>query len=61
MKSKRGHKLFDFFVVYLIIGILISMSFHQSKYSLTCVSYKFQTDKIQKPVRIVQITDLHNS
>ncbi len=42
-------------VVGLVIGILLS------KYGLTISRYEVQTDKIAKPIRIVQLSDLHNS
>lgn len=61
MNLFRQHKLILAFVVLLTVSILVGRSFYQSKYSLICTSYRLQTDKIQEPVRILQITDLHNS
>lgn len=45
----------------LIIVSLSGIDLYQSKYILTCVAYRIQTDKIQESIRLVQITDLHNS
>ena len=45
----------------LIIVFLSGIDLYQSKYFLTCVAYRIQTDKIQESIRLVQITDLHNS
>lgn len=45
----------------LIIVFLSGIDLYQSKYFLTCVAYRIQTDKIQESIRLIQITDLHNS
>lgn len=49
------------FIFLLIVGILSGRNLYQSKHSLHCTTYRIQTDKIQKAIRVVQITDLHNS
>ena len=63
MKVLWKHKwICIFFLVLLIVaGIVIERSLYQSEHSLTCTSYSIQTDKIQESIRLVQITDLHNS
>lgn len=57
--NKKGKKIF--IIVPLILGIILCWSLFKSKYMLTSTSITISTDKIQKPIRIVQITDLHNS
>lgn len=47
--------------MFLAVGILINRDIYQSKHMLTCTSYSIRTDKIQESIRLVQITDLHNS
>lgn len=61
MKTSHRHKWIPAIVVLLFVFVLLGKSFYQSKYSLTCTSYRIQTNKVQKTVRIIQITDLHNS
>lgn len=62
MKLIQKHKfILVFFIMLLFIIALFGWGFYQSKFSLTHTSYTIQTDKIWKSIRIVQITDLHNS
>ena len=62
MKGLRHHrKLFIFILVLLFISASFAWSYCRSKYSLTNTSYTLYTDKIREPIRILQITDLHNS
>ena len=64
MRVLLQHKwlsVFAIIVVMLIIVFLSGIDLYQSKYFLTCVAYRIQTDKIQESIRFVQITDLHNS
>lgn len=61
MKSKIGRRFNILLIFFLIIVILVGTSFYQSKHSLTCTSYSILIDEIKKSIRIVQITDLHNS
>lgn len=63
MKLFQQHKWLSAFalIVLLIAGILVGRNFYQSKHSLTCTSYRIQTDKVYEPISMVQITDLHNS
>lgn len=64
MRVLLQHKwlsVFAIIVVMLIIVFLSGIDLYQSKYFLTCVAYRIQTDKIQESIRLVQITDLHNS
>lgn len=58
MKASHRHKWIPAIVVLLFVFVLLGKSFYQSKYSLTCTSYRIQTNKVQKTVRIIQITDL---
>lgn len=48
-------------VVLLIVGLVIKNNLYESEYSLSSISYEIKADKIQKSIRLVQITDLHNS
>ena len=48
-------------VVLLIVGLVIKNNLYESEYSLSSISYEVKADKIQKSIRLVQITDLHNS
>ena len=45
-------------VILLMFGMLV---LYISKYGLTTSHYEVTTDKITSPIRIVQLTDLHNS
>ena len=52
---------------FLVLGILLCLAvctgilLYRSKYCLTEAQYTIQSDKITSPVRVVQLTDLHNS
>lgn len=52
---------------YIALGILLCLAvctgilLYRSKYCLTEAQYTIQSDKITSPVRVVQLTDLHNS
>ncbi len=52
-------KIFSVFlvIVFLVLGIL----YYTSKYSLMVSHYTIESDEITKNIRIVQISDLHNS
>lgn len=52
--------LFGIVVLLIAVG-MIKNNFYQSEYSLSSISYEVKADKIQKSIRLVQITDLHNS
>lgn len=45
----------------LALAILLIYSFYNSQYSLTVTNYTLSSPKITVPIRIVQLTDLHNS
>ncbi|MGN0334383.1 MAG: metallophosphoesterase [Lachnospiraceae bacterium] len=47
--------------IILILFILFTLSYFLSKYGLTVTSYTISSGKIASPLRIVQLTDLHNS
>lgn len=61
MKLLRRHKRVFAIIVLLLIGIMAGWNFYQSKYSLNYSSYQISSDKINTPVRILLLTDLHNS
>lgn len=62
MKKRHRHKWGRIILaVILVMVLLVGGSFYQSKYSLTCTAYSLSTEKVTEPVRILQITDLHNS
>lgn len=63
MKVIQQHKWISacIIIMLLIVAILLKKNFYQSKNSLICTSYSIKTNKIQKSIRLVQITDLHNS
>lgn len=63
MNLFHQHKHLSAFILImlLIAGALAGRNLYQSKYSLTCTSYRIQTDKVYESIRMVQITDLHNS
>ncbi|MGO5164196.1 metallophosphoesterase [Fusicatenibacter saccharivorans] len=72
MKNNFKYNLLKFFQrrkVFLLFGIVVLLiavgmiknNFYQSEYSLSSISYEVKADKIQKSIRLVQITDLHNS
>lgn len=50
-----------FIIMLIIIGIIIGECIYQSQSSLTCTAYSIQTSKLREPIRILQLTDLHNS
>ncbi len=50
-----------FIIMITIIFTFILFSYYQSKYSLMTTSYSIQSNKIDESIRIVQLTDLHNS
>ena len=61
MQALRHHKWVFVLILLLLISIMVGQSLYQSKNSLTCTSYQISSDKIDTPVRILQLTDLHNS
>lgn len=61
MQALRRHKRAFVIIVLLLIGIMAGWNFYQSKYSLDYSSYQISSDKINTPVRILLLTDLHNS
>lgn len=60
-RMKRKHKIV--LVIFLIVLFLtaVGYSLYTSKYTLTTTKNTFFYDKLTAPVRIVQLTDLHNS
>ena len=61
MQALRRHKWAFVILVLLLIGIIVERNLYQSKYSLNYSSYQISSDKINTPVRILQLTDLHNN
>lgn len=61
MQALRRHKWAFVILVLLLIGIIVERNLYQSKYSLNYSSYQITSDKINTPVRILQLTDLHNN
>lgn len=61
--KKYGHHKRCFFlvIILLIISMVMTTNFYKSKNLLRTTSYKIQTVKMQKSIRLTQITDLHNS
>ena len=45
----------------LFIGIMTCQNLNQSKCSLSCSFYQINSDKIAIPIKVLQLTDLHNS
>ena len=60
MQALRRHKWAFVIIVLPLIGIMVGRNLYQSKYSLNYSSYHISSDKINTPVRILQLTDLHN-
>ena len=60
MQALRQHKWALVIIVLLLISIMVGRNIYQSKYSLNYSSYQISSDKINIPIRILQLTDLHN-
>ena len=61
MQALRRYKWPFIIIVLLLISIMAGRNIYQSNCSLTCSSYQISSDKINTPVRILQLTDLHDS
>ena len=61
MQTLRQHKWIFVIIMLLFSGIMACQNLEQSKYSLSCYFYQVPSDKIDTTIRIVQLTDLHNS
>lgn len=51
-------------VILIAAAFLICLSgksLYDSKYSLTCSEYSIESEKLTSPIRVVQLSDLHNS
>lgn len=48
-------------VILILIGVFTFIELYISKYILTCTDYQVTSEKINNSIRIVQLTDLHNS
>ena len=59
MKSQKV-RILCLFAAFFVISLIISDLFI-SKYSLCITEYSLESNKMSQPVRIVQLTDLHNS
>lgn len=47
--------------VLLGLVVLLGILLYRSKYCLTNAAYTIQSDRLEEPIRLVQLTDLHNS
>lgn len=63
MERLQQHKWVScfFLSVLLVFVALVGRNLYQSNYSLISISYRIQIKKIQKQIRFVQITDIHNN
>ena len=62
--KKRNSKKICMSVLLLVVVFLICLSvksLYDSKYSLTCSEYSIESEKLTSPIRVVQLSDLHNS
>ncbi|KIR02065.1 Ser/Thr protein phosphatase family protein [Lachnospiraceae bacterium TWA4] len=58
----KKHKLIITIIILIIIMCVSSIySYHTSKYSLTTTPYTLQTTKLSTQLRILHLSDLHNS
>lgn len=55
----NGKKILIFFVAACVIFVLVELAV--SKYGLSCTHFSFKNDRLTENIRIVQLTDLHNS
>lgn len=60
MKSQKA-KWFTIVAVLILITAFMVVNLLLSKYGLSVSQYEIKSDKITSPIRIVQLTDLHNS
>ena len=49
------------FALVFTVGALIAWGFFGSKYALELTNYVLSSPKLTAPIRVVQMTDLHNS
>lgn len=62
MKKRHSHNWLRLLLIVVLLMILwTGQSVGRSTYSLTCTSFTLETEKLAAPVRIVQLTDLHDS
>lgn len=61
MNKKYRISLIVFLIVFFTLTALIVFLWYLSNYSLTTTCYEITTEKLTEPLRIVQLTDLHNS
>lgn len=62
MKLFRQYKWMVMNIILLLVMIVLAgWSSFKSKYSLSYTSYSINTDKVNKSIKFLQITDLHNS
>lgn len=62
--KKRSSKKIIVSVILIAVVFLICLSgksLYDSKYSLICSEYSIESEKLTAPIRVVQISDLHNS
>ncbi len=61
IKSRIKYILSGIFMITGILILLIIISCYQSKYKLATSIYQIDSERIQDKIRIVHLTDLHNS
>ena len=54
-------KIWNYRITYIIIGWLLILAAIAADTSISVLDYEIVTDKVEKPVRIVLITDFHSS
>lgn len=61
MRLLRRNKWISIVIGVIIMSVWIGWSCFRSKYFLVCTSYDLDVEKVLNPIRILQLTDLHNS
>lgn len=60
-KSSKMKWLFILLAVIILLAAFIGIGLYRSAHALTVSHYSVSSDKLTNPIRIVQLTDLHNS
>lgn len=61
VRGKKKFILRILLVTVVIAVVLCAVSLYQSKYFLEISHYEIHSEKVKMPIRIVQLSDLHNS
>lgn len=59
--GKQRYIISGMLFVLLLVAALLVYSGWRSKHALCVTNYELSSDKVSSPIRIVQLTDLHNS